>query len=178
MAASKIPVISAVGHETDFTLCDFAADARAATPSQAAEMAVADVEGYKQRVSFLLQRCTSLMQSRLAREEHRLEAAASSWALRDPERLFAHQLQRVDMASQRLADAMLHLEEQKQHAFALAAAKLDGISPLAVLGRGYSVTQKDYAVIRSTQQVTWGDEIVTIVEDGTITSVVQQVERR
>ena len=178
VAASKIPVISAVGHETDFTLCDFAADARAATPSQAAEMAVADVEGYKQRVSFLLQRCTSLMQSRLAREEHRLEAAASSWALRDPERLFAHQLQRVDMVSQRLADAMLHLEEQKQHAFALAAAKLDGISPLAVLGRGYSVTQKDYAVIRSTQQVTWGDEIVTTVEDGTITSVVQQVERR
>ena len=73
---------------------------------------------------------------------------------------------------------MLHLVEQKQHAFALAAAKLDGISPLAVLGRGYSVTQKDYAVIRSTQQVTWGDEIVTTVEDGTITSVVQQVERR
>lgn len=178
VAASKIPVVSAVGHETDFTLCDFAADKRAATPSQAAELAVADVEGYKERVHFLLQRCQSLMQARLAQEQHRLESLASAWALQDPERLFAQQAQRLDSASQKLLDAMARLVEQKQHAFALAVAKLDSISPLAVLGRGYSVTQKDYAVIRSTQQVSWGDELVTTVEDGTITSVVQEVERR
>lgn len=178
VAASKIPVVSAVGHETDFTLCDFAADKRAATPSQAAELAVADVEGYKERVKFLLQRCQSLMQARLAQEQHRLESLTSSWALHDPERLFAQQAQRVDSASQKLVDAMSRLVEQKQHAFALAAAKLDSISPLAVLGRGYSVTQKDYVLIRSTQQVSWGDELVTTVEDGTITSVVQEVERR
>lgn len=178
VAASKIPVISAVGHETDFTLCDFAADKRAATPSQAAELAAADVEGYKERVKFLMQRAQTLMQARLTQEEHRLESLASSWALRDPEHLFAQQAQRVDSASQKLASAMARLVEQKQHAFAIAAAKLDSISPLAVLGRGYSVTQKDYAVIRSTQQVSWGDELVTTVEDGTITSVVQEVERR
>ena len=178
VAASKIPVISAVGHETDFTLCDFAADKRAATPSQAAELAVADVEGYRERVKFFMQRAQTLMQARLTQEQHRLEALASSWALRDPESLFAQQAQRVDSASQKLASAMARLVEQKQHAFALAAAKLDSISPLAVLGRGYSVTQKDYAVIRSTQQVSWGDELVTTVEDGTITSVVQEVERR
>lgn len=178
VAASKIPVISAVGHETDFTLCDFAADKRAATPSQAAELAVADVEGYKERVKFLMQRAQTLMQARLTQEQHRLDSLASSWALRDPERLFAQQAQRVDSASQKLVEAMTRLVEQKQHAFALAAAKLDSISPLAVLGRGYSVTQKDYAVIRSTQQVSWGDELVTTVEDGTITSVVQEVERR
>ena len=178
VAASKIPVISAVGHETDFTLCDFAADKRAATPSQAAELAVADVEGYRERVKFLMQRAQTLMQARLTQEQHRLETLASSWALRDPERLFAQQAQRVDSASQKLVEAMMRLVEQKQHAFALAAAKLDSISPLAVLGRGYSVTQKDYAVIRSTQQVSWGDELVTTVEDGTITSVVQEVERR
>lgn len=178
VAASKIPVISAVGHETDFTLCDFAADKRAATPSQAAELAVADVEGYKERVKFLMQRAQTLMQARLTQEQHRLDSLASSWALRDPERLFAQQAQRVDSASQKLVEAMTRLVEQKQHAFALAAAKLDSISPLAVLGRGYSVTQKDYAVIRSTQQVSWGDELVTTIEDGTITSVVQEVERR
>lgn len=178
VAASKIPVISAVGHETDFTLCDFAADKRAATPSQAAELAVADVEGYKERVKFLMQRAQTLMQARLTQEQHRLDSLASSLALRDPERLFAQQAQRVDSASQKLVEAMTRLVEQKQHAFALAAAKLDSISPLAVLGRGYSVTQKDYAVIRSTQQVSWGDELVTTVEDGTITSVVQEVERR
>ena len=178
VVASKIPVISAVGHETDFTLCDFAADKRAATPSQAAELAVADVEGYRERVKFLMQRAQTLMQARLTQEQHRLESLASSWALRDPERLFAQQAQRVDSASQKLVEAMTRLVEQKQHALALAAAKLDSISPLAVLGRGYSVTQKDYAVIRSTQQVSWGDELVTTVEDGTITSVVQEVERR
>lgn len=178
VAASKIPVVSAVGHETDFTLCDFAADKRAATPSQAAELAVADVEGYRERVKLLMQRAQTLMQTRLTQEQHRLESLASSWALRDPERLFAQQAQRVDIASQKLVSAMNRLMEQKQHAFALAAAKLDSISPLAVLGRGYSVTQKDYAVIHSTQQVSWGDELITIVEDGTITSIVQDVERR
>ena len=177
VAASKIPVVSAVGHETDYTLSDFAADVRAATPSQAAELAVADVEGYRRRVDYLLKRSQSLMRTRLAQYEHRLHVASSSWALRDAERLFAAQLQRTDAAVQRLREAMAGLQRQRQHALALAAARLDSLSPLAVLARGYTVTQKDdYTLLQSTQQVHWGDELITTLADGTVRSVVQQVE--
>ena len=179
VAASKIPVVSAVGHETDYTLCDAAADVRAATPSQAAELAVADVEGYRRRVEYLLKRSQSLMRTRLTQYEHRLAASSSSWALRDAERIFARQLQRTDVAMQRLREAMADMQQQKQHAFALAAARLDSLSPLAVLARGYTVTQKDdYTLLQSTQQVRWGDELITTLADGTVRSVVQQVEGR
>lgn len=179
VAASKIPVVSAVGHETDYTLSDFAADVRAATPSQAAELTVADVEGYRRRVEYLLKRSQSLMRTRLAQYEHRLHVASSSWALRDAERLFAAQLQRTDAAVQRLREAMAGLQRQRQHALALAAARLDSLSPLAVLARGYTVTQKDdYTLLQSTQQVRWGDELITTLADGTVRSVVQQVEGR
>ncbi len=179
VAASKIPVVSAVGHETDYTLCDFAADVRAATPSQAAELAVADVEGYRRRVEYLLKRSQTIMQQRLAQQEHRLQAARASWALRDAERLFARQLQRTDAAVQRLREAIDHMQQQRQHAFALAAARLDSLSPLAVLARGYTVTQRDdYTLLQSTQQVKWGDELITTLADGTVRSVVQQVEGR
>lgn len=179
VAASKIPVVSAVGHETDFTLCDFAADVRAATPSQAAELVVADVEGYKQRVAYLEQRARSLLSALLTQQQRRLDNLVNSWALRDPERLFADQSQRLDTASRRLREALeLHLQ-QDEHKLALAAARLDSLSPLAVLGRGYSVSQKsDYTLVSSVDDLRWGDELLTTVADGVITSVVQQVERR
>ena len=179
VAASKIPVVSAVGHETDFTLSDFAADVRAATPSQAAELAVADVEGYRQRVQHLLERCQSLMQQRLQLEEQHLAALTRSWALTDPERIFADRMQRVDTALRQLTEAMEQSLQAKQHDFALAAARLDSLSPLAVLSRGYTVTQKaDYKLLSSVDDVTWGEELTTTLADGRIISVVQEIERR
>lgn len=179
VAASRIPVVSAVGHETDFTLCDFAADVRAATPSQAAELAVADVEGYRQRVQHLLERCQGLMQQRLQLEEQRLAALTKSWALTDPERIFADRMQRVDTALRELTEAMEQSLQAKQHDFALAAARLDSLSPLAVLSRGYTVTQKaDYKLLSSVDDVAWGEELTTTLADGRIISVVQEIERR
>lgn len=179
VAASKLPVVSAVGHETDFTLCDFAADMRAATPSQAAELAVADVEGYRQRVRHLLERCQSLMQQRLQLEEQRVAALTRSWALTDPERIFADRLQRLDAGLHQLTEAMEQLLAAKQHGFALAAARLDSLSPLAVLSRGYTVTQKsDYRLLSSVDDVAWGEELTTTLADGRIISVVQEIERR
>lgn len=179
VAASKIPVVSAVGHETDFTLCDFAADMRAATPSQAAELAVADVEGYKVRVAHLMQRAQGLMEQRLQLAANRLEALKHSWALSDPERFFAERELRLDAAQRRAGEAFTKLLEAKQHDFAMAAARLDSLSPLAVLGRGYTVTQKaDYKVLSSVDDVAWGEELTTTLADGKVVSVVQEIERR
>lgn len=179
VAASAIPIVSAVGHETDFTLCDFAADKRAATPSQAAELAVADAEGYIMMVENLSRRCRHLMTTRLEQEEYRLDRAKNSWALKDPERIFADGALRTDAAYTKLVSKMDSLLKQSRHSFELQAARLDNLSPLAVLARGYSVTQKeDYKVVTSIEQVRWGEELITTVGDGKIVSVVQSVEEK
>lgn len=179
VAASAIPIVSAVGHETDFTLCDFAADKRAATPSQAAELAVADAEGYIMMVENLSRRCHHLMTTRLEQEEYRLDRAKNSWALKDPERIFADGALRTDAAYTKLVSKMDSLLKQSRHSFELQAARLDNLSPLAVLARGYSVTQKeDYKVVTSIEQVRWGEELITAVGDGKIVSVVQSVEEK
>lgn len=179
VAASAIPIVSAVGHETDFTLCDFAADKRAATPSQAAELAVADAEGYIMMVENLSRRCRHLMTTRLEQEEYRLDRAKNSWALKDPERIFADGALRTDTAYTKLVSKMDSLLKQSRHSFELQVARLDNLSPLAVLARGYSVTQKeDYKVVISIEQVRWGEELITTVGDGKIVSVVQSVEEK
>ncbi len=179
VAASAIPIVSAVGHETDFTLCDFAADKRAATPSQAAELAVADAEGYIMMVENLSRRCRHLMTTHLEQEEYRLDRANNSWALKDPERIFADGALRTDAAYTKLVSKMDSLLKQSRHSFELQAARLDNLSPLAVLARGYSVTQKeDYKVVTSIEQVRWGEELITTVGDGKIVSVVQSVEEK
>ena len=179
VAASAIPIVSAVGHETDFTLCDFAADKRAATPSQAAELAVADAEGYIMMVENLSRRCRHLMTTRLEQEEYRLDRAKNSWALKDPDRISADGALRTDAAYTKLVSKMDSLLKQSRHSFELQAARLDNLSPLAVLARGYSVTQKeDYKVVTSIEQVRWGEELITTVGDGKIVSVVQSVEEK
>lgn len=179
VASSKIPVISAVGHETDFTLCDFAADRRAATPSQAAEMAVVDAAGARRHVRQLLERMQGAMNAKLENAYNRLDRARYSYALTDPERMYAAQAQRLDAAWSGLVKNMRLLCEGRSHRMELLAARLDSLSPLAVLGRGYSVTKDSGGrVISSAAQVRWGDEIITSLGDGDIVSVVQNVERR
>ncbi len=225
IAASKIPTISAVGHETDFTLCDFAADARAATPSQAAEMAVADIMSYKRQVQHLLDRSsmlltqrvqhaeqrlehmsperiatllaqrierveqhlehmspkhmTALLAQRIERAEQRLERATHSWAMTQPLRMIETRQQRLDMATEALQNKMNKKLQQGQTSLAMQVAKLESLSPLAVLSRGYSMTQnEDGHVIMSVDDVSWGQEITTTTRDGKIISLVQNVERQ
>ncbi len=225
VAASKIPVISAVGHETDFTLCDFAADARAATPSQAAEMAVADIMSYKRQVQHALDRATMLLSQRVQQMDQRVASASNSWVLTQPLRLIevkqerlartmnswvfkeplrlvekkqerlAHVMnswvfkepmrmiearqQRLDMATDGLHSEMKQLLKQGQNSLGMQVAKLESLSPLAVLSRGYSMTQNEEGhVITSVEEASWGQEITTSISDGKIVSIVQQIERQ
>lgn len=179
VAASEIPVVSAVGHETDFTLTDFAADKRAATPSQAAEIVVADANAYLNSVAELEKRLKNTVLKRLALSETTLESLQNSWALSNPQRMFEGRMQRFDFASVRLEQVFNAALTQKQHSCGVLAAKLDALSPLTVLARGYSVTENtDGKIIRSIADVRWGDEIVTQVGDGNVISVVQHTEGR
>lgn len=179
VAASEIPVVSAVGHETDFTLTDFAADKRAATPSQAAEIVVADANAYLNSVAELEKRLKNTVLKRLALSETTLEHMQNSWALSNPQRMLEGRMQRFDFASVRLEQVFNAALTQKQHSCGVLAAKLDALSPLTVLARGYSVTENtDGKIIRSIADVRWGDEIVTQVGDGNVISVVQHTEGR
>ena len=179
IAASEIPVVSAVGHETDFTLADFAADKRAATPSQAAEIVVADANAYINYVLELEKRCKNIMLKRLTTAETTLERLQSSWTLANPQRLLESRMQRYDFAAAKLKQNFSAALTDRQHKCGVLAAKLDALSPLTVLARGYSVTENvDGKVIRSIDEVRWGDEITTQVGDGNIISVVQHTEGR
>ena len=179
IAASQIPIVSAVGHETDFTLADFAADKRAATPSQAAELVVADAGAYLNYVRELQKRCRNTVLKQLAAAESSLERLQGSWALTSPQRLLEGRMQRYDFAAAQLKQAFNTLLTHKQHRCGMLAAKLDALSPLTVLARGYTVTESTSGkIITSTGDVRWGDEIITQVGDGNIISVVQHTEER
>ncbi len=179
VAASEIPVVSAVGHETDFTLCDFAADRRAATPSQAAEIVAPDVESYRNGIAAMIAHGRDVLEKRISEERRRLSAVEGSWVFRHPERLFADEAQRLDQAMQKLAKGIEEQQKEKSRQLSLAAAKLQALSPLSVLVRGYSITQKrDRSVVKSVNDVAPGEPIMTRLADGALISVVQQVRRK
>lgn len=179
IAASEIPVVSAVGHETDFTLSDFAADRRAATPSQAAELVVADADSYLRYVEELTARGERVLVHQLEQAQHKLQRLQGSWVLSKPERWLESLQQRTDMAMRQLQGRMESVLQKRQHKFGLLVARLDALSPLTVLARGYSITKTDSGrALRSIADVRWGEELRTQVADGDVISVVQQVERR
>ena len=155
IAASEIPIISAVGHETDFTLSDFAADARAATPSQAAEIAVIDVAAYRNGIAFYWDKAAKLLE----KEIH-------------------ENAQLADSLQQELTQAMAAELDAKKHSLSLMAAKLSALSPLTVLSRGYSITTTaGHRAVQGVSDVSVGDTIRTTVADGTISSVVSGIEK-
>ena len=155
IAASKIPIISAVGHETDVTLSDFAADARAATPSQAAEFAVIDVAAYRNGIAFYWDKAAKLLE----KEIH-------------------ENAQLADSLQQELTQAMAAELDAKKHRLSLMAAKLSALSPLTVLSRGYSITTAaGHGAVQGVSDVSAGDTIRTTVADGTISSVVSGIEK-
>ena len=155
IAASKIPIISAVGHETDFTLSDFAADARAATPSQAAEIAVIDVAAYRNGIAFYWDKAAKLLE----KEIH-------------------ENAQLADSLQQELTQAMAAELDAKKHRLSLMAAKLSALSPLTVLSRGESITTTaGHRAVQGVSDVSVGDTIRTTVADGTISSVVSGIEK-
>lgn len=171
---SEIPVISAVGHEPDVTIADYVADLRAATPSNAAELAVPDqndVYGWLSQVSARLRQHTGRELS-LARE--RLRRFSSSRVLLDPMSPVEERRQLLDRQSQRLAAALTGQLAREKGRFTAAAAKLDAMSPLKVLGRGYAIAQKGERVVLSAADLREHDRFTLRLRDG---SVPCQVEK-
>ena len=175
---SIIPVISAVGHETDWTLCDFAADLRAPTPSAAAELVVQNREELENRLKQMQERIRSAVDSRIEDFQEQLNALRDSYALRQPGFLIQQAAQKLDEFSRRFQAAMGHVLRDRNQTFHASAGRLHALSPLAILERGYTVTHSpDGKGFRQLSDIQPGSLMVTRFAFGTVHSEVVKVER-
>src|SRR5258708_21551830 len=175
--ASRIPVISAVGHEIDLTIADLVSDRRAATPSEAAEIAVPDRQEVLQGVRGAHDRLGELLVRRLERSREHVQELAGRRPFRYPLERIHDFDQKLDGWFERLERAMVQRLTQVRQRFHAQTAQLESLSPLNVLARGYSLTrvESDQTVVRSPEQVRPGDRIVTLLRDGNIVSRVEEL---
>ena len=177
IAASHIPVISAVGHEIDFTLSDFAADLRAPTPSAAAELAVPERSGDRELLAKLVRRLERAMDTKLTSSETALSRLTEEWVLTHPERLWEAGSQALDTLDRRLEQAATTRLTAKEQKLQLLSTKLTALDPYAVLRRGYTITENDRGqVVRQPAQLQPGDTLVTRFAEGTAVSTVDAVK--
>lgn len=173
---SQIPVISAVGHEPDVTISDYVADLRAATPSNAAELAVPDCNALRQQLDVMLSTMQTSVMRRLKTARQHLDVLKGSDALQSPDRYIKLRRNSLDLARTRFMTAQQRSLSVKQQKFISLTAKLDAMSPLKVLTRGYSMTSApDGRLIRSTGDVKAGDIIHVRLSDGSLNANVTEI---
>ncbi|MCX7591292.1 MAG: exodeoxyribonuclease VII large subunit [Kiritimatiellae bacterium] len=192
---SRIPVISAVGHEIDFTISDFVADVRAPTPSAAAEMVVKSKLDFEKHLGDLARHLVQAVIQQVRNARHRLDLAASSYVFREPQNILQFRLQELDVLEARVTECLqtvirrqtehlqqlvLRMKHQIQLRHKLCWERLNRLSgqlgildPVAVLSRGYSITSDECGrVISSVASVTEGQRVSTRVKDGIFLSTV------
>lgn len=175
IVASPIPTVSAVGHETDFSISDFVADLRAPTPSAAAELAAPDRAELSAQLRTAESTMKNLLVSRLRYSAARLDHLLDSLPLRDPESaLIASRLQTLDRAEERAVNALRQTVSAKETRFFALAAQLDALSPLKMLTRGYAATTKDGKIITSAAQLQPGDRVRLQYRDGDAICAVEE----
>lgn len=177
IAASRIPVISAVGHETDVTISDYVADLRAPTPSAAAELAVPILQDLKFQLLQLRTRLQNEMGTLIERKRQHLEGIAQKGPLKDPFWRIDQNRQRLDNLHVRLQEGMTRFVADKNGILTLLAAKLNLLSPLAILGRGYSLTYDAAGnLIKSAQRVELDERVTVRLGEGSLNCQVLEKE--
>ena len=165
------PVVSAVGHEVDWSICDFVADVRAATPSAAAETVTPDRAQLRRFLDERRRRLGRGLQHALLGAQARIAAVRAARPFARPvEHLIRDREQRLDGLREGLADAVRALLVQRRRRIDVLAGRLDALSPLKVLARGYSVTMKEGRVVTSADQAAPGEELKTLLSDGELRS--------
>ena len=173
---SEIPVISAVGHETDFTICDFVADMRAPTPSAAAELAVPDANELQYALSALKNRMFLNVSSGIADRRSRLEYLTSKGALKSPDEMLSNRSQRLDTAFSKMLSSFENRIGGKKVEFISAATALSKLDPMSVLMRGFAfVSDKSGKNVFSSQSLVKGDKINVRFHDGSAVCEVKEI---
>ena len=175
VAAFPLPVISAIGHETDVTILDFVSDFRAATPSVAAEVAVGSVPEAAERLQRARRSVSALAEQRLRLESERLRSLRFRL---DPQNTLDLCSQRLDHLDFRLRAALQRQYEARFAQFSRLSARLTALNPMSVLSRGYALAEKDNLPVRSASEISEGDRIVLNFEDGVIGCVADYKEAR
>ncbi len=176
VAASEIPIISAVGHETDFTICDFAADLRAPTPSAAAELAVPDIQSLLERLNSSEYRMRTAVESRMKNSLSALRLAESRLKNLSPASYVENLSVRFDRASMAMNAAAAKRFEEKKADFGKVCAKLDALGPLKILSRGYGIATKDGKIITDANSVKMNDNIEVKLGRGALECRVTEVK--
>ncbi|HBF34337.1 TPA: exodeoxyribonuclease VII large subunit, partial [Candidatus Sumerlaeota bacterium] len=174
IAASPIPVISAVGHETDFTIADFVADLRAPTPSAAAEIVVAEIWGLRERVARLTVALGRTLAQLVQTRRLQLKRLSESWGLRQPLDLVRQAIQRLDDLSGRMQGVLENQIRDGQHRLERAQGKLGALNPTAVLSRGYSIVSlaKGGRVVTRDKQAREGTHLRIQLSEGELRAAV------
>lgn len=163
---SRVPVISAVGHETDFTICDFVADLRAPTPSAAAELAVPDIRDDNALISGVIRYIGNLLSDRIEKEKIKLKALNERLEFKNPVAVIDDRLNTVDLLYSSAVSSIEKLMVSEHSRFSSVTAKLDALSPLKVMSRGYTVTYKGDKIITDSDQLESGDVITLKFNNG------------
>lgn len=169
---SRIPVISGVGHEVDFSLCDLAADVRAATPTQAAQYAVPDYAIIQKNFESLGDRLTRFMNRILSNREERLDRIMMKKVWKEPRLLLQKKSELLEDKKKSLKKAMEKNLKEKGHQLALAIAGLDNLSPLKVMIRGYAILSKGEQVVKDIHDVEIGEKLQATVANGQLQVVI------
>ncbi len=173
----RVPIISAVGHETDFTLADFAADVRAATPSNAMELAVPDTVELSSRLRNLAVRLQQAAHSKIRYRQTQLDGLKRSRTLSNPELLLSEKRQRLELLAERLAEKSRGIIDSRKQRLILQRERLALLDPMNLLRRGYGiVSSNDGRLLRSVSGVKAGDDIVVRLSDGELTASVDSVK--
>ena len=179
VAASKIPVISAVGHETDFTICDFVADLRAPTPSAAAELAAPDIAELEYTVRYDAARLRQDIQKKLAGFKQNLDALTASYSFKSPLNLIELERVRADQLTVRLNECMRRKTADARSALSSAGGRLNALSPLATLSRGYSIVyDQNEHIVTNASKVKAGERISVLLNAGKLGCVVDSMEEK
>lgn len=174
---SQIPIISAVGHEPDVTISDYVADLRAATPSNAAELAVPDQDAIMQTMDKFSVYMASHVNRQLKSARQRLEALAASPSMASPANYLEQKKKQLEILQNRMIAAQNQNISRKKQRYIAAVAKLDAMSPLKVMTRGYSVVRgSNGELLRSIHQTNIGESITVAFSDGSVSAVVHDIK--
>lgn len=172
------PVISAVGHETDFTICDFVSDMRAPTPSAAAELAVPDIRDIFIRLDTVSARLASALSRAVERKREKLLGISRLFSAEDAGRLIKSKRHELSVLYGNLCRSIDRKMKDERAAFILGAEKLNALSPLSVLARGYAILDSAHGAVKSVNEISVGDELSLRLVDGTAAVSVKKITKK